>query len=729
MMTRVFAFLFLLMSVLACEPMDTSSSTATKPINFEPIPVNYPNTLADTAIVEDYHGMTVTDPYRWLEDDNADATKAWVQAETSVTQNYLEKIPFRESIQRRLEKLWNYERFSTPFKRGGKYYFFKNDGLQNQSILYVQETLDSPISLVLDPNKLSEDGTSSLGGLAFSKDGNYMAYEVSDGGSDWRTIRVMDLKSGKDLDDRIEWVKFSNIAWNNDGFFYSRYPEPTEEEKLSVQSLFQAVYYHKLGTPQSDDEIIFSDRGNPRRGFIASTTEDQRFLAVNVWESTSGNALYFKDLTNDQSVFQPIKDEIVSDFNLIDSDGDYLLILTNYKAPNWRLIKVFTGKPQESYWEEILPESENVLRSVSLAGGRIIANYIQNASSKMIAFDMEGKKIGDIILPGIGTAGNVTGKKSETEAFFSFESFTRPATIYSLNTEQLSIKEFKAPVVDFASDQYETKQVWFESKDGTKIPMFITHKKGLKMDGKRPTMLYGYGGFDISILPGFNTDRLSMAPVIMENDGIFAVANIRGGGEFGKKWHEAGTKEKKQNVFDDFIAAAEYLIDHNYTSSEKLAIYGRSNGGLLVGACMTQRPDLYAVALPAVGVLDMLRYQEFTIGRAWSADYGLSEDAKGFDYLYAYSPLHNIEKKKYPATMITTADHDDRVVPAHSFKFAAALQAHQQGDEPVLIRIESSAGHGAGKPTSKKIEEASDLLSFTFWNMKEKVKYPLDMKD
>ncbi|MEM1323219.1 MAG: prolyl oligopeptidase family serine peptidase, partial [Bacteroidota bacterium] len=622
----------------------------------------------------------------------------------------------------------NFERYSTPFKKGDKYYYFKNDGLQNQSVMYVQETLDGPATEVLNPNEFSDDGTASLAGYSFSKDGRYLAYQVSEGGSDWQTAYVKDLTTGEVLSDKVEWIKFSSLSWSKDGFFYCRYPEPEGGSKLSSTNEFHQVYYHKVGDSQDKDQLVFADRANPQRGFFTSTSQDERFLMLGIWESTSGNALYFKDLSQENADFIALKESIVADFSFVDNIDNNLLVLTNYNAPNWRLVSINVEHPEEGYWEDLIPESTDVLRSVDIIGGKLVATYINNASSLVTLYDLKGQpEVIDFKLPSIGTIGGFSGDKDDSEAFYSFSSFTRPTTIYSFDVKTNTSKIFKAPSIDFDSDKYVTKQVWYKGYDGTRVPMFVTHKKDLQMDGNRPTLLYGYGGFDIPILPGFNTTRLNMAPIILENDGVFVVANIRGGGEFGKAWHQAGTKERKQNVFNDFQAAAEHLIAQKYTSPDKLAIYGRSNGGLLVGACMTQRPDLYKVALPAVGVLDMLRYQYFTIGRAWASDYGLSEDPNGFDYLYQYSPLHNAVPAKYPATMITTADHDDRVVPAHSFKFAAALQENQNGDLPVLIRVETSAGHGAGKPTSKKIEEAADILSFTFYNFEEDVKYDYKM--
>jgi prolyl oligopeptidase len=703
--------------------MPDNSPSKSKTFKAKPIKVDYPLTTIDTTIKDNYHGQIVNDPYRWLEDDRSDATNNWVKSQNQVTSSYLKQIPYREAIEKRLEKIWNYERYSTPVKEGGKYYYFKNDGLQNQSVLYVQDSLNAESKKILDPNLFSEDGTAALGEFAFSKNGNYLAYEISEGGSDWHTVFVKDLVNDKQLSDKVEWCKFSTIAWYKDGFFYSRYPKPSEGDALKGRNEFHQVFYHQLGTPQADDELIFADRANPSRGFYANTTDDEQFLIISVWESTSGNALYFKDLSDPENEFVPIAENFDSDYTFVNNIENRLLILTNYKADNNRLVAISTVRPEEGYWEEIIPENKDKLNGVNLLGGKIVANYIHNASSKVSVFDLRGKHETELSLPDIGTVSDFKGKKSEPLAFYAFDTFKSPTTIYSINMETGENKIFKKPTIQFDSEAYETKQVWYKSYDGTEIPMFVTHKKGLKLDGNRPTLLHGYGGFDISILPGFNTTRLNLAPIILENDGVFAVANIRGGGEFGKKWHEDGTKIKKQNVFNDFHAAAESLIDQGYTSPEKLAIYGRSNGGLLVGACMTQRPELYKVALPAVGVLDMLRYQEFTIGRAWASDYGLSENPKEFDYLFAYSPLHNIKSTAYPATMITTADHDDRVVPAHSFKFAATLQAHQQGDNPALIRIESSAGHGAGKPTSKKIEEAADILSFTFYNFGGNVIY------
>ena len=689
-------------------------------VNFDKIEVNYPSTRMDT-VVDDYHGSNVKDPYRWLEDDNSDETIDWVNRQSKEIFEYIDQIPFRDAMRDRLKHIWNYEKYGVPFKRNERYYFFKNNGLQNQSVMYVQDDLDAPAAVFLDPNKLSDDGTTALGSIDFSKDGKYFAYTVSEGGSDWRTAYVKDLETGELLSDKIEWIKFSGLSFYGDGFFYSRYPEPSDDDALSGRNQNQKVYFHEIGTDQSEDEVIYQDAANPNRGFGVGVTEDEKFMTLFVWESTSGNALYFKDLTKKNAEFVPIYDKIEKDFNLVEHLDGKLYVMTNYKADKSRLIAVDPAAPSEDNWQDVIVESENPLKGISVIGGQLVARYLKNASTMIQIHDYDGKKLRDLELPGIGTVGGFSGKKDEDQAFYTYTSFNTPPTIYKYDMPSGKSEIFKKPELDFDPSLYETKQIWFKSKDGTDVPIFVTHRKGLKLDGKRPTLLYGYGGFDISINPSFSITRM----VILENDGVYAVANIRGGGEFGAQWHEQGTKERKQNVFDDFIGAAEHLISEGYTSSEKLAIEGGSNGGLLVGACMTQRPDLFAVAIPRVGVLDMLRYHEFTIGRAWSADYGLSEDPDGYEYLKAYSPLHNVKDVEYPATMVMTADHDDRVVPAHSFKFASELQAHQQGDNPVLIRIEKSAGHGAGKPTDKVIDEAADVYSFMFYNMNENIKYDI----
>ncbi len=683
-------------------------------LKFEKVKVDYPETRMDD-LVEDYHGTQVPDPYRWLEDDNSDETKSWVVDQNKSTFDYLSNIPYRKEIKERLEEVWDYAKYSSPFKEGDTYYYYKNDGLQNQYVMYGSKDIKAEGEVVLDPNKFSEDGTSSLAGTSFDKSGRYLAYLVSEGGSDWRTGYVKDMETGEMLSDKIEWVKFSGFSWRGDGFFYSRFPEPKEGDELSASNSHHSLYYHKLGDSQSEDKLIYVDNEHPMRNIYAGTTEDERFLIMNMTESTSGNGFSYIDLDNNPDKVVPIVNTFESDYSYIDNDGDNLLLTTNDGAPKQKVISIDLNNPAKSNWKTIIPENEDPLRGISIVGGKMFASYMHNASSQTKVFDMTGKYLMDLDLPGIGSGGGVGGKKADNIGFYSFTSFTRPSTIYKLNTETMESEIFRQPDVDFDSDAYETKQIWYTSKDGTKVPMFATMRKGLKMDGKRPTLLYGYGGFDISITPSFSLTKIPL----LENDGIYVVANIRGGGEFGKDWHEAGTKERKQNVFDDFIGAAEYLIENDYTSPEKLAIEGGSNGGLLVGACMTQRPELFAVAYPRVGVLDMLRYHEFTIGHFWASDYGRSDDPEAFKYLMEYSPLHNVKATAYPATMVMTADHDDRVVPAHSFKFAAELQKKHTGDNPVIIRIETSAGHGAGKPTSKIIEEASDAIGFMFFNMNE----------
>jgi prolyl oligopeptidase len=675
----------------------------------------YPETRQDPSVVDDYHGTKVADPYRWLEDDNSAETKDWVKRQNELTFGYLDKIPFRNAIKERMTKMWNYERYGSPFKEGGKYYFYKNDGLQNQSVLYTQDNLESTPSVFLDPNKLSKDGTVALGAVSFNKAGDKVAYSVAKAGSDWQTIHVKDVKSGNEQTDVIEWVKFSGISWAGDGFFYSRYPEPKKGDELKGALLNHKLYYHKLGTAQADDQLVYEDVANPKRNMYAGVTDDERFVTMSVTEGTSGNMLFIKDRKSGSDKFVQMVDNMKNDWYAIDSEGDWVFVQTNYKAPKWRIIAVNPAMPEEKNWREIIPEDKtDVLQGCGIVGGKLVAYYLHDASSRVKFHDLAGKFLTELKLPEIGTVGGIVGKRDEAEAFYSFSSFIRPNTIYKLNVNSMEQSIFKAPKIDYNPDLYETRQEWYTSKDGTKVPMFITMKKGTKRNGKNPTLLYGYGGFNISVLPSFSVGRITL----LDMGGIYAVPNIRGGGEFGSEWHKAGTKERKQNVFDDFIAAAEYLIKKKYTSSQFLAIQGGSNGGLLVGACMTQRPDLFKVAFPAVGVLDMLRYDKFTIGRAWSVDYGLSEEKAGFDYLYKYSPLQNIKKgTQYPATMITTADHDDRVVPAHSFKFAAALQNAQASDNPALIRIETAAGHGAGKPTAKVIQEAADVWAFMWHAM------------
>ncbi|MCB2218828.1 MAG: prolyl oligopeptidase family serine peptidase [Bacteroidetes bacterium] len=665
--------------------------------------------------VDVYFGHEVPDPYRWLEDDNSAETAAWVEAENEVTFGYLEQIPFRDKIKQRLEEVWDYPKYGVPFKEGSNYYFFKNDGMQNQYVMYQQTSLDAEPEVFLDPNTFSEDGTVALSGLEFNHDGSLMAYSISKSGSDWSEIFVMDAETKELLDDHLEWIKFSGTSWKDDGFYYSRYDKPKEGDALKASNEFHKVYYHKIGTSQSEDQLIYKNDDHPKRNYYAGTTEDESFLILSESAGTSGNALWVKKLDGSQKDFTLVAPGFDNEYNVIDNLDDRLLIMTNDGAPKWKLVLVDPANAGKENWKEIIPEKDEVLQSISLVGGKIVAEYMKNATSVAFIYDYEGNYLEDLQLPGIGSLSGIRGKKDEDLAFYSFTSFTFPSTVYKYDIATNTAEVYTQSEIDFDVDAYETRQVFYKSKDGTDVSMFIVHKKGLKMNGKNPTYLYGYGGFNISLTPGFSITRL----VLLENGFVFAMPNLRGGGEYGEEWHEGGIKLSKQNVFDDFIAAADYLIMEGYTRPDKLAIAGGSNGGLLVGACMTQRPDLFAVALPAVGVMDMLRYHKFTIGWAWASDYGTSEDSEEmFKYLFEYSPLHNIKNGvNYPATLITTADHDDRVVPAHSFKFAATLQEKHKGDNPVLIRIDVKAGHGGGKPTAKVIEEYTDEWSFMMYNL------------
>lgn len=708
--------IFLFICVLALTNCNKSANQLEQSMTKKTI--KYPKTFKDHTVEDNYFGTIIKDPFRWLEDDVSQETKAWVDVQNEVTQDYLSQIPFKQAIVDRYTELWDYEKYGSPFKEGGKYYYFKNDGLQNQSVMYVADNLTDEGVEFLDPNKFSEDGTASLGGMSFNKSGDLLTYYVSEGGSDWRTAYVMNTNTGEVLKDKVNWIKFSGIAWQGNGFYYSRYPEPKKGDELKAANEFHDVYYHRIGDDQSKDRLVFSDKEHPQRNSGARTSDDERFVFISQSESTSGNSLNFIDSKKGNKLVSIVKG-FDSDFSVVDTEGDDIFVLTNYNAPNNRLIKINANNVAESNWVDVIPESTDALRGVNFVGGKLFASYLHDASSLVKVYKPSGEFIQNLELPGIGTTGGVSGKKEGKDAFYSFTSFTYPTTIFKLDTETLKSEVFRKPDIKFDESQFVTKQEWYTSKDGTQVPMFITMKKGTQLDGTNPTLLYGYGGFDIPITPGFNLARIPL----LEQGGIYVVANIRGGGEFGQKWHKAGTKMEKQNVFDDFIGAAEYLIEKKYTSSEKLAIEGRSNGGLLVGACITQRPDLYKVAFPGVGVLDMLRYHKFTIGWAWAGDYGRSDDSKEmFEYLRGYSPLHNVKATAYPATMVQTADHDDRVVPAHSFKFAAELQDKHNGPNPVLIRIEKSAGHGAGKPTSMVIDDKADQLGFMLYNMGETFK-------
>ena len=689
--------------------------------------VTYPKTKkVDT--VTNYFGTQVKDPYRWLEDDMSEETARWVEDQNKTTFGYLENIPFREELKQRLTTLWNYEKVGAPFKEGDYSYFYKNDGLQNQYVIYRYKTGQDPnkTEVFLDPNTFTEDGTISLGGLSFSENGSLAAYSISEGGSDWRKVLVMNAQSKKIIEDTIVDVKFSGISWlKNEGFYYSSYDKPKGSE-LSAKTDQHKLYYHKLGTSQKEDELIFGGTPEQKHRYVGGrTTQDNKYLIVSASVSTSGNKLFIKDLSDPKSPFITIQKDTDSDTSVIDNVGSKLYLVTNRNTPNKKVVTVDAASPGPENWKDLIEETQNVLRA-STGGGYIFANYMEDAVSAIKQYTYDGTLVREVALPGVGSAGGFGAKKQDTSLYYSFTNYLTPGSIYSYEISSGASKLYKKPSIDFNSDEYQSKQVFYTSKDGTQVPMIITHKKGIVLDGTNPTILYGYGGFNISLTPSFSITNA----VWMEQGGVYAVANLRGGGEYGKKWHDAGTKLQKQNVFDDFIAAAEYLISEKYTSSDYLAIRGGSNGGLLVGATMTQRPDLIKVALPAVGVLDMLRYHTFTAGAGWAYDYGTAQQSKEmFEYLKAYSPVHNVTPgTKYPATMVTTGDHDDRVVPAHSFKFAAELQEKQVGAAPVLIRIETDAGHGAGTPVSKTIEQYADIYGFTLYNMGYKV-LPKQMND
>ena len=676
--------------------------------------LSYPVT-ATVDTVDNYFGVEVPDPYRWLEDDLSDETAEWVKAQNSVTFSYLENIPYREQIKRRLEKLFDYERVSAPDRQGDYDYFYKNDGLQNQSVLY-RKKIDSDASEVfLDPNTFSDDGTISLAGTSFTDDGSLFGYLISIGGSDWRKALIMNTTTKEIVEDTLHNIKFSGISWKgNDGFFYSSYDVPKDGSVLSAKTQVHKMYYHKLGTAQSQDQLIFGGEAQPFRYIFGYVTEDDRYLVISAAQSTSGNALFIKDLSDPNSTIVTIDDNLESEKGILATDGDRLILETNLNAPNKKIVQTTIQNPSPSTWTDLIPETENVLNA-NTAGGFIFAEYMIDAKDAVIQYDLNGIKIRDIELPSIGSVYGFGGRKDDNFLYYTFTSFTYPSSIYKYDIPSGTSSLYDQSKVDFDPNAYETKQVFYTSKDGTQVPMFIVHKKGIKLDGKNPTYLYAYGGFNVSLTPSFSTARI----LWLENGGIYAQPNLRGGGEYGEDWHKAGTKMQKQNVFDDFIAAGEYLIKEKYTSSEYLAISGGSNGGLLIGATMTQRPDLAKVAFPAVGVMDMLRYHKFTAGAGWTSDYGNADESKEmFEYLRAYSPVHNVkEGVAYPATMVTTADHDDRVVPAHSFKFAAELQSKHQGDNPVLIRIETDAGHGAGTPIAKQIEQWADRYAFAWYNM------------
>ncbi len=675
--------------------------------------LKYPATKK-TDQIDDYHGIKIADPYRWLEDNNSKETAEWVDAQNKTTQDYLSKIQFREDLKKRLTELWNYEKYSAPSKVGDYYVFSKNNGLQEQSVLFIQKGLNGVPEVLLDPNKLSNDGSVSLSGLAFSKDNRYFAYGISRGGSDWREYFVVDVNSKELTGDQIKWSKFSGTSWYKNGFFYGRYDEPRAGEELKQQNQFQKIYYHKLGDDQKEDKLIWEDKNNPKRLFGADVSDDENYLFLTVSEgSSNNNMIYYKDLSNDSPI-APLVDKFEARYSIVDNLNGKFFVFTNDKAPNNKLILIDLKNPEVKNWKTLIPESKDVMQSVSIVGEKIIVTYLKDANSKVSVYDLGGKYLYDVRLPSVGTVSGFGGKRNEFETFYTFTSFAYPPTIFRYDVKNNKSELFRKSDVKFDPSAYETKEVFYKSKDGTKVPMFLVYKKGLKPNGNNPTLLYAYGGFDIATLPSFSVARIPL----LDNGFVFASACLRGGSEYGEKWHSAGMFEKKQNVFDDFIAAAEYLIKNKYTNPQKLAVQGGSNGGLLIGTVINQRPDLFKVAFPQVGVMDMLRFHKFTIGWAWVSEYGSSDNPDQFKYLIKYSPLHNIKKgTTYPATMVTTADHDDRVFPAHSFKYIATLQEKNDGKNPTLIRIETKVGHGAGTSTSKSIELTADLFSFMFYNM------------
>lgn len=678
--------------------------------------IHYPET-ATVSHTDTYHGTVVADPYRWLEDDTSSATRAWVTAENEVTFGYLARIPYRAQLRQRLEELFNYPKIGAPFREGSYFLFFKNEGLQNQSVLYIQRGLEGSPEVLIDPNALSTDGTTRLGALALSKDTRYTGYGLSQGGSDWQEYRVMETATKKVLEDRLRWVKVSTLAWRGAGFYYSRYPTPADTTKaLSGKNENHQVWYHRVGTPQSQDELVFEDAAHPQRFHTVQVTDDERFLILYVsdrGQGKDGNAIYVRNLARGDKEFRPVVTAFDDDFNVLDNIGDKLLVETNKGAPNRRVLLIDPSQPAEASWKTIVPEKPEPLKSVSSAGGRLFVTYLKDVSDRTYVLDQTGKVLHEIKLPGLGQVGGFGGRNDEKFIFYTYSSFTYPPTTFKYDIANRTSTVYRRTTVRFDPDQYETEQVFYQSKDGTRVPMFLVHRKGLTPDGQRPTLLYGYGGFNIALGPSFNPLLVSL----LEQGGVYAVANLRGGSEYGEAWHKAGMKANKQNVFDDFIAAAEWLQAKGWTSKERCALQGGSNGGLLVGAVVNQRPDLCKVALPAVGVMDMLRFHKFTIGWNWIADYGSSDDADGFKYLSAYSPYHNLKAgTAFPATLVTTADHDDRVVPAHSFKYAARLQASNAGPNPTLIRIETKSGHGAVS-TSKRLDETADVYGFMWYNV------------
>ncbi|MBA4257650.1 MAG: S9 family peptidase [Chitinophaga sp.] len=708
-MKNIFLTTSALLLLVACN--QNSAET-----DFKKIEVKYPIAQKDSTVKDIYFGTTVADPYRWMENDTSAQTNAWVKAENEVTDAYLASIPFLQSIQSRLKELWNYDKYSAPFKEGDYNYYSKKTGLQNQSVIYRQKEGQKEPEVFLDPNTFSVNGTTSLAGMNFSADGSLCGYQISEGGSDWRKLIILNAITKEQIGDTLIDIKFSSVAWKkNEGFYYSSYDKPKEGSQLAGKTDRHKLYYHRLGQPQSEDQLVFGGDITPRRYIGASVSENEKWLFIYAANSTYGNEMYVQDLTKPNAPIIPIVKDMASSVNILDADDQYFYIQTDKGAPNSKVVIALLNQPQSEHWIDLIPEQKEVL-SVNTGGGNFFCSYLKDAITKVLQYDMKGNKIREVVLPGLGTASGFSGKRKEKTLFYSFSSYTTPSTIYKMDIASGKTEVYKKPTLQFNSEEYESKQVFYPSKDGTKIPMMITHKKGIKLDGNNPTLLYAYGGFSVSLTPYFSTSDI----ILLENGGIYAVANLRGGGEYGESWHNQGIKTKKQNVFDDFIYAAKYLTENKYTSKEKLAIQGESNGGLLVGATITQQPDICKVAFPFVGVMDMLRYHKFTAGAGWAYDYGTAEDSKEmFDYLKSYSPVHNVkEGTAYPATLIMTADHDDRVVPAHSFKFAAELQEKHKGENPVLISVETKAGHGAGMSTEQMIKSESNKWAFMFYNLK-----------
>ena len=703
-------FIFFTLTSAALQAQENSShASASK--------MKYPKTKT-VDVMDDYHGRKVSDPYRWLEDTESEQTAEWIAAENKITQQYLQSIPERKVMQQRLQKLWNYERFGMPSHRGKTYFYTHNDGLQNQSVYYKATSLDAPRNVLLNPNTLSKDGTVALAGAVASKDGKLLAYGLADGGSDWRTWKVRDVESGKDLDDLVQWVKFSSIAWMPDGsgFFYGRYAEPQEGQELTGTNENQRMFFHKIGDPQSKDQLILERPDHPKWGFSPAVTDDGQYLIIQNWKGSEPKSqIFIKDLQQLDSKVEPLITGFDAEYEWIASDGETLFFMTDHEAPKRRLIAVSAKQPERSAWREVIPQTDDVLEGANLFGSVFYASWLKDARGKVTRHDLDGSLLGEMDLPGVGTVSGFGGKRDAKETFFSFTNYVTPASIYRVSLPDGKITLWRQPEVDFNVDEFVTEQLFCKSKDGTTVPIIVTRRKDSKLDGSNRTLLYGYGGFNISITPSFSPATVGW----VESGGIYAVANLRGGGEYGRQWHEDGMRLKKQNVFNDCIASAEHLVAEGYTQPNRLALQGRSNGGLLVGAVMTQRPDLFGACLPGVGVMDMLRYHKFTIGWAWATEYGSSDEEDQIDNLLSYSPLHNLKRGTcYPATLVTTAERDDRVVPGHSFKFAAALQAAQGCDRPALIRIETRAGHGAGTPISKRIDEYADLWAFLIANLK-----------